>query len=124
MQVPVEVRFHNVMRSDAVEQAVRERAEKLEKFVPDIVSCRVTVECAHNSKRKGNTYGVRVDVRFPGVETVVSHGGGEDPAHEDVFVAVRDAFDAVRRQLEDRVRVRRGDVKLKAARRGERSGAE
>jgi ribosome-associated translation inhibitor RaiA len=84
---------------------------ELEKFIQDIVSCRVTIEAAHKRHRQGNLFSVRIDVRFPGGEAVASHGGSDDHAHEDVFVAVRDAFDAVRRQLEDRVRIRRGDVK-------------
>ena len=117
MQTPVEIRFHNLTPSPAVEDAVRERADKLEKFIHDIVSCRVTIEAAHKRHRHGNLFSVRIDVRFSGGEAVASHGGSDNHAHEDVYVAVRDAFDAVRRQLEDRVRIRRGDVKPHAQRR-------
>lgn len=111
MQVPLEIRFHNLDRSEAIEQAIRERAEKLEQFADDIVSCRVTVEAPHKHHRHGRLYGVTVDVRLPGGEIVANRGPAAHHAHEDVYVTIRDAFKAVRRQLQDHVRVRRGKVK-------------
>jgi ribosomal subunit interface protein len=111
VQAPLEIVFHNVDRSPAVEAAVRERAAKLEQFAENITSCRVTVEAPHKNHQQGNLYTVRVDLRFPGGEAVVNRSPSEDHAHEDVYVALRDAFKAVRRQLQDRQRIRRGDVK-------------
>ena len=111
MQIPLEIVFHNLDRSPAVEAAVRERAAKLEHFAPNITSCRVTVEAPNKTHQQGSLYSVRVDLRFPGGEAVASRAPAEHHSHEDVYVAVRDAFKAARRQLQDRVRVRRGDVK-------------
>jgi ribosomal subunit interface protein len=112
MQVPLEIVFHNVDRSPAVEAAVRERAAKLERFAENITSCRVTVEAPHKNHQQGNLFRVRVDLRFPGGEVVANRAHGADHAHEDVYVALRDAFKAARRQLQDRQRIRRGEVKL------------
>lgn len=114
MQVPLEIRFQNTDPSPAVESAIRERVAKLEKFAPDIVSCRVTVEAPHRHRKQGKRYRVSVDVRLPGGEVVANRDPSGDQSHEDVFVALRDAFDAVRRQLQDYVRKRRGDVKTHA----------
>ena len=111
MQVPLEIVFHNVDRSPAVEAAVRERAAKLEQFADNITSCRVTVEAPHKNHQQGNLYTVRIDLRFPGGEAVANRSPSENHAHEDVYVALRDAFRAARRQLQDRQRIRRGDVK-------------
>ena len=111
MQVPLEIVFHNVDRSPAVEAAVRERVAKLEQFAENITSCRVTVEAPHKNHQQGNLFTVRVDLRFPGGEAVANRSPGENHAHEDVYVALRDAFKAARRQLQDRQRLRRGDVK-------------
>jgi ribosomal subunit interface protein len=111
MQVPLELVFHNVDRSPAVEAAVRERVAKLEQFAHDITSCRVAIEAPHKNRQQGNLYTVRVDLRFPGGEAVANRSPDEHHAHEDVFVALRDAFKAARRQLQDRQRIRRGDVK-------------
>lgn len=115
MQVPLEIVFHNVDRSPAVEAAVRERADKLEQFADNITSCRVTVEAPHKNHQHGNLYTVRVDLRFPGGEAIANRSPSADHSHEDVYVAVRDAFRAARRQLQDRQRIRRGDVKVHPA---------
>jgi len=111
MQVPLEIRFHDLDRSDAIEAAVRERALELEHFAREIISCRVTIEAPHRHQRKGKVYRVVVDVHVPGAVIVVGREPGKNHAHEDPYVAVRDAFDAARRQLQDRVRVQRGKVK-------------
>jgi ribosomal subunit interface protein len=111
MQVPLEIVFHNVERSAAVEAAVRERVAKLEQFAENITSCRVTVEAPHKNHEQGNLFSVRVDLRFPGGEAVANRSPSENHAHEDVYVALRDAFKAARRQLQDCQRIRRGDVK-------------
>jgi ribosomal subunit interface protein len=111
MQVPIEIRFHNMDRSAAIEDDIRERAKKLERFAEDIVSCRITVEAPHRRHRQGQLYRVAVDIRIPGGEVVASRDPGADHSHEDVHVAVRDAFNAARRQLQDLVRARRGDTK-------------
>jgi len=98
-------------RSDAVEARVRERAEKLDRFAGRIMSCRVVIEAPHKHHHKGGLYKVHIDITVPGGELVVNRESGLDHGHEDVYVAVRDAFDAARRQLEDYVRRQRGKVK-------------
>lgn len=111
MQLPVQVIFRNMVPSAAVEAEVRERAEKLERCSDRITSCRVAIEARHRRHRQGNLYHVRVDVKVPGAELVASREPAAQHAHEDVYVAVRDAFDAIRRRLEDHARERRGEVK-------------
>jgi ribosomal subunit interface protein len=117
MQAPLEIVFHNVDRSPAVEAAVREHVAKLEQLADNITTCRVTVESPHKSHQQGNLYSVRVDVRFPGGEAVANRSPSKNHAREDVYVALRDAFKAVRRQLQDHQRQRRGDVKTHEPRR-------
>ena len=70
------------------------------------MSCRVAVEAQHRHKQQGKHYAVRLDVRVPGKEIVANRDH-----HEDVYVALREAFDAVRRQLEEYAHLQRGDVK-------------
>jgi ribosomal subunit interface protein len=111
MEMPFQVSFKNLDRSPVLEAKVRERVDELERFFGRIVSCRVVVEADSHRPRQGRLYRVRADLRVPGKEIVVNHGSPEHHAHEDVYVAVRDCFDAVRRQLEDHVRRRRSDVK-------------
>ena len=112
MMIPVEVTFRNIGHSDAIAAAVRERAEKLDKFHPRITSCRVMVETLHRRPRTaGTVYRVRVDVRVPGGEVVAHDEPPPQRFHEDVYIAIRDAFDRVRRELEDLARRQRWDVK-------------
>lgn len=106
----LQITFRNVDASPTIEAKIRERARELEQFFDRIVSCRVVVE-APNRRRHGGLFHIRVDLKVPGKEIVVKRDPPEHHAHEDVYVAVRDCFDAVRRQLEDHVRRCRGDVK-------------
>lgn len=100
MLIPLEVAFKNMERSDAVEARIREKAEKkLERFAGRITSCRVVVQAPHKHQTHGNCYDVRIDVHVPGEELVVTREA-TNPAHTDVYVAIRDAFDAVVRQLD------------------------
>ncbi len=111
MTFPIQISFREMGPSPAVEAAIRERAERLDRFHPRVMSCRVVVEAPHRHQQKGKLYGIRVEVMVPGGEIAVTHEGRQNHAHEDVYVAVRDAFDAVGRLLEDRARKQRGDVK-------------
>jgi ribosomal subunit interface protein len=111
MQLPLQVSFRNMPPSPAIEEHVRERAAKLEEFHGDITGCRVVVEAPHRRHHQGNLYHVRVDITVPGREIVVSREPAAHHAHEDAYVAIRDAFDAARRQLEDHARERRGQIK-------------
>ena len=100
--------------SDAVTARIRERAGELERFFDRIISCRVVVECRHPRRQQGNLFRVRIDLKVPGREITVGRDPAAHKAHEDIYVAIRDAFDAARRVLEDHVRERRGEVKLHA----------
>lgn len=97
--------------SPAVERRIREKVRKLETFHDRIISCRVVVEAPHRRHQKGKLYLVSVDVTVPGGEFVVNTGKRFNHSHEDVYVALRDAFSAMRRQLEDHARTSRGKVK-------------
>jgi len=111
MQRPLEIRFHQMESSPAIETRIRERAAALERFSDRITGCRVVVEKEHRHHRKGNLFRVRIEIDTPGKELAVTHAGPKDHAHEDVHVAIRDAFNAAVRRLEDHVRERRGKVK-------------
>ncbi len=115
MQIPLQIRFHKLEPSAAVETAIRKRAEKLEQFAHDIISCRVTIEAPHKHHHQGNLYHVTIDIRTPAGEVVVSRSPDQQQAHEDAYVAIRDAFKAARRRLQDQLRERRGQVKVHEA---------
>jgi len=106
MQLPVQITYRGMESSAALDDAVREKAAKLEQFHPRITSCRVVIEQPAHHKAKGKEFVVRIDLTAPGGEIAVNRDHAED-----VYVALRDAFDAARRKLEDFAREQRGDVK-------------
>jgi len=110
MQIPLQIAFLNLPRSDALETRIREKAARLEEFHPRITGCHVTVEELDRHRHQGKQFRVRLVVHVPGREIAVDR-----EHHEDAFVALRDAFDAAARQIEDVVRVKRGDVKSHAS---------
>jgi cold shock CspA family protein/ribosome-associated translation inhibitor RaiA len=138
MKIPLQVTFRNMPRSQAIEDNIRERASKLDSFCDRIMSCRVVVEAPHRQHRKGKAYEVRIDLTLPGGELVInrspkrlkaaksssaeqpeiklmeSHEPSKHGAHADVYVAIRDAFNAAGRKLQDYARRQSGAVKLHA----------
>ena len=112
MQTPLQITFKDMNHSDAVEAKIREKAQKLEQFSQQIMSCRVVIEEPHKHKHQGNLFSIKIDVTIPGHELVASKQSDQNHAHENAYVAIRDAFDAIRRQIQDQVRKQRGDVKV------------
>ena len=97
MPLVPQITFHHLDPSPAVEDAIREHAGRLERFHDRITSCRVVVETSHRHQRKGRIFHVGIALVLPGTEIVVKRDRERDHAHEDVYVAIRDAFDAARR---------------------------
>jgi ribosomal subunit interface protein len=104
METPLQVTFRNIGPSEAIEARIRERAGKLEHHFARIVGCRVVVEELHHHHRKGNHFQVRVDVTVPGAELVATREPDAHHSHADLYVAIRDAFDAMDRQLVEHAR--------------------
>lgn len=115
--------------SDAVVARLEEEARKLDKYFDSITSCRVMVEAPHRHHRRGDAFHIRIELGVPGKELVVGHEPSLrgvlkheheaqwkknleiDGPHKDVYVAIRDAFRAMRRQLQDYVHCLRKEVK-------------
>jgi ribosomal subunit interface protein len=106
MQLPLQITARDLLLTEAIETAIREKAAKLELFYDRMTACRVTIEAPHRHQHKGVLYNVTIDMTVPGAELVVKR----EP-HEDLYVAIRDAFDAARRQLQSFAGRQRGDVK-------------
>ncbi len=111
MQIPLQISLHGIARSDALHAAVREKAQKLERYHDRVTSCRVVLKLDAGHKHQGKPFSVHIDLKVPGGEIVVTR-----EHDEDIHIALRNAFDAARRQLEDQARVQRGDVKRHGAR--------
>ena len=115
MQDSLRIAFRNMTAPIGVEDTVRALTTELERFCDRIIGCEVVIEARHRSHHQGNLYHVRVELSVPDRTIVVGRDPAERQANEDLHVAVRDAFDAAKRQLQDYMRTRRGDVKARAA---------
>ncbi len=111
MQVPLQIVFRDMSPSAALSAKIQDRVEWLERFSGQLISCRVAVEIPHRHHRRGNLFRVRLDLRVPGRELVVSRSPDLHGAHRDLHVLIHDAFDEARRVLEQYARKRRRDVK-------------
>lgn len=116
MQVPLDVTFRNMERDDSLVDRIDNGVRKLEKFFDSIIGCHVVVEAPHQHHRKGGLFHVRIRLTVPRREITVGRDRHENHAHEDVQIAVRDAFNAARRQLQDYVQEMRGQTKVHEAR--------
>ena len=112
MELPLQITYHGTESNERVDAAIRDRAQHLDRFHDRITSCRVVVDLPHRRHESGNNYHVRVDITVPGSEIVVNHDHPENPAHQDVLIAIHDAFAAAERQLHDFSQRHRGAVKV------------
>jgi ribosomal subunit interface protein len=94
MQIPLQITLRNIGKSEAVEASIRRRAEKLDRYHRRIVRCRVVVEIPSRHKQQGKEFVVRLDIKLPGSEIVITHDH-----HEDLYTALHDAFHAAQRRL-------------------------
>ncbi|HEV8239865.1 MAG TPA: HPF/RaiA family ribosome-associated protein [Thermoanaerobaculia bacterium] len=115
MELPIlQVSFRDVppLRHAEIEERIRQRAEKLERYCDHIMSCRVAVEQPHRTEASGNPYSVRIDLTVPpGHELVVRKDSGGNDGQSDVLAVVNGAFEAAERQLKALVEKQRGEVK-------------
>lgn len=99
MQTDLEIAFHGLDPSPAIEARVRERLARLEKHFGRLTSFRAVIDAPHQHHRKGKHYAVRLEARAPATVFAIDREPGDVNAHEDVYVAIRDAFDAMERRI-------------------------
>lgn len=117
MIIPLEIAFEGGLRSsDALRRRITQEAEKLEKFHQRIVGCRVSLRGRSHRRKHGDLFEVRLQISTPGGrDIVIDRNPPADHAHEDAYVAIRDAFNAARRRLQDRHRRQQGKIKTHEA---------
>lgn len=108
---PIKILFRNMPPSQAVEDRVREQAEKLGRYYDSIMSCDIVIEICHKHQHKGQVFHIRIDLTVPNGQLVVSREHVDNHAHENAYVAIRDAFISMRRKLQEFVRKQRSMVK-------------
>ena len=101
MDAPVEIHFHGIEKSEAIEARVREKVSKLEKHFGRMTRCRVVLEVPHRSPAKAKVYQIKIEIGVPRRRPiVVSHERAGSHANEELLLALRDAFEAALRKIE------------------------
>jgi ribosomal subunit interface protein len=112
MQTPLEIAFQNSEPSEAVRSEIERQAKRLEKFFDRITSCRVTVIVPQTRHRHGDLFKIDIRIALPEhKDVIVSRTHGDAQEHEHVLVAIKDAFAAAQRQIEDCAREMRSPAK-------------
>lgn len=109
--IPVDITFRHLDPSAALKARIHEKVQKLAHFYHPIQRCHVTVSLLHRHPRQGRQFHVRLSVKVPGHELVANREPDENPAYTDVYVALRDAFSGMRRQLESLLEHQQGQLK-------------
>jgi ribosomal subunit interface protein len=109
--IPFQITFLDLPESDFVWVAVQKRIEKLEKHFDRIIRCEVVISCPHRHRHADRLYHVQVHIHLPGEDVIVSRNSPENEAHRDIYVAIRDSFNATDRILQDRINILRHNSK-------------
>src|SRR3954463_5362735 len=119
MQLPVEISYRGVQKSDQLEEFIRNKAARLYRFCDHISRCDVVVEQPNHAQQSGNPFRVRIDVTVPpGHELVADEKGTDNGSHSPLTKVIHDAFKTMERELRRLVDKQHGEVKTHA---GERS---
>ncbi|MBD3671667.1 MAG: ribosome-associated translation inhibitor RaiA [Gammaproteobacteria bacterium] len=109
MQMPLQITSRQIEVTSAIENTIRDKIGKLDRYHDSIIGCRVTIDTPHRHKHKGRMHNLSIDVTIPGKEIVVKHEG-----NEDLYVSIRDAYEAAKRQLIEYAAKQRAEQKSRA----------
>jgi hypothetical protein len=101
MQAPLEVTFRGMSPSPTVEASIQRWIHRLERNVGGIEHCSVVIDQPHRHGRQGNRFHVRLGLHVAGRDIAVARDPERDGRHENLYVAIADAFRAARRQILD-----------------------
>lgn len=106
MKIPLRITSRNFDLTDAIEDAIHDEAEEIDRLYDKIVRCEVVLEVPHQRQKKGGIYNVRINLTVPGGQIIVTK-----ELHEDLYVSINRAFDRASRQLKEFISQQRRDVK-------------
>ena len=116
MQIPLEISYRNVIKTDELVKLIREKTSKLEKVCDHITSCRIAIEKPQKYLNYGSPYRIRIDIRIPpGHEVLIKREPGEGNMDEPIYSIVREAFDAARRKTKEVCKIQNSKIKTHPA---------
>ena len=117
MPTALDIHFHGLEKSDAIEDKVTEKVAKLQRHFERMTACRVVLEAPQRNTAKAKVFRVKIEISVPsGSPIIVKHEREGASANEDLPLAIRDAFEAATRKVDEI-----GDRRAGRARRSERA---
>jgi len=116
MQVPVEISYHNIDKSQAADEAIRSHVADLEEIYDRITSCRVRVDQRARSESRSIPPVVRIELGIPGHKNIVV---AHEPDHllrkyqtPDLYNAINEAFRIAELQLQQLKQMRETNTRI------------
>lgn len=97
MTTPLEISFHGVDKSDALEARINEKFARLHGHFDRITHARVVISSPNRTDARAKMFTVKIDIGMPGQQPIVINSEGD---YTDVFIALRDTFNAAQRKLD------------------------
>ena len=107
MPIPLDLTVRDMDNTDAIRSKIEQKTQKLETFYDHIEYCKVVVDIPQKHKHQGKLYNIHLELAVPGKKLIAN----QHP-NEDLYVAIRDTYAALTRQLEEYTRRQRGEVKF------------
>lgn len=102
MTTALDIHFHGLERSEAVEAKVKDKVAKLQRHFERMTACRVVLEAPQRNAAKAKLFRVKIEIAVPsGAPIIVTHDREGASANEDLPLAIRDAFDAATRRVDE-----------------------
>jgi|NitcycUWRROWE17A_1032939.scaffolds.fasta_scaffold00163_3 cold shock CspA family protein len=115
MQTPVAIDFQGMQPAETARDSIARHVAGLESRFGRITAARVVVKGPGGHHRTGGLYEINIHLALPnGGEVNISRTPPADERHANIDFAINDAFKRARRQLQDRVRHLRRQVKTHA----------
>jgi ribosome-associated translation inhibitor RaiA len=93
--------FRHIDHSGALEDCARQLGSRLERFCERITQCHMTLEGPGNGRTAGEPYLVKIDLTVPSAQIHADSLHVDGAGHKDIYLAMRDAFNNAKRQLQD-----------------------
>jgi putative sigma-54 modulation protein len=102
MTSTLDVHFHGLEKSEAVEAKVRDKVAKLQRHFDRMTACRVVLEAPNRNTAKAKVFKVKIEISVPnGKPIIIDHEREGAHAHEDLNLAIRDAFEVAVRRVDE-----------------------
>ena len=101
MPSPLTLTFRHTDHSSALEARARELGERLQRYGERITQCHMTIEGSGGGHGCGTPFVVQIDLAVPGAQIHADSLQMDGAGHRDAYLALRDAFNNARRQLQE-----------------------